>query len=65
MRKLELLKRYSSPNNYAKLLHVGYSNSFLITKVPLLHPVKHHAMDLGATTLSHGLNDGIEQARHE
>ena len=59
MRKLEFLKPHATSEGYARLLNVGWAQSFLITKVRLMQPTKHHWIDLMATNLSHGLNEGL------
>ena len=46
----------------ARRIRVGWANSFLITRVPLLRTTKHHALDLEAAGLLRGLNDGFAKA---
>jgi hypothetical protein len=66
MRKIERLGRFASAKAYPTL--IDWAQSFLITRVALLQPVKHHEHDLYHKTvrIAHPLNDNFDAVfRHQ
>lgn len=61
MRKVEKLRRAADPSAYAGL--VDYSQSFLITRIDLAQPAKHHDLDLQKAVLATPLNAGFATRR--